>query len=318
MVAVQHWFTLLISQWLIALPWLMLGVTVATGLFLFTPREFWERRLPRSPWLKFLVGIGLGLLLPVGQIGALPVTKRLLWDSAAPGMAIAFWLTATSLNPFLLWQIWQSLPDNHDVALFHAGLSFFIIWAIAGLFSLQRQQITHVHTGDEVEFKYPALVRPSAYRTAIAPLETNTLVTNSKLNFFPVARKTRLSVGFYHLTRELIEWSCWLLIGSLCSATLNHFLAPQLMGNHINQWTAYSTGFFSPSGLFPQVSLASHWLIESSAACSIAFLLSSSFLNLQSIALMGNTFRPKSLGYLLTLLVLLTLFFSLWLSFHVF
>lgn len=316
MVTVQHWFTLLISQWLIALPWLILGTAVATGLFLFTPRDVWERRLPRSPWLRVLLGMTLGLLLPVGQIGALPITKRLLWDSASPGLAIAFWLTAASLNPFLMWQLWQSLPDNHDVAFFHAGLSAVIIWAIAGLFSLQQQQMTQT-IGETTEFKYPAIVRPSAYKTAIAPLTTNNLTTTSKLNFFPIVRKTKLSIGFYHLTRELSEWSCWLLLGNLITATINLLLTPQT-SHHTSLWIAYSAGFFSPSGLLTQASLTVHWLFQGSAGNSLAFLLSSSFLNIQAITLMINTFRPKSFGYLITLLALTTLLFSLWLRFHIF
>lgn len=235
------------SQWLIALPWLLVGVFVANGLFFFVPRNRWESFLPESPWLQLLYGLGLGLILPVGQCGAFPVTRRLMWQSGSSSLAIAFWLSAMSLNPFILWQIWQAFPENHGVCFFYTGLSVVIVAIIGSIFTWQRQQITHRHQDKEVT-QYPAITRPSSYRIALAPINTSTLPT-AKLNILPVSQKSRLSMGFFNIVKECVEWSTWLLFGCLITATISTFL-PSALWTEANLFTIYSTTLTAPLGFF--------------------------------------------------------------------
>ncbi|OKH19968.1 permease [[Limnothrix rosea] IAM M-220] len=315
MVTLQHWFTLLISQWLVALPWLIVGVAVSTGLFLFAPRRRWETILPESVWWQPLYGCGLGLLLPIGSCGLFPVMRRLLWQSGSSSLAIAFWLTAVSINPILLLQLWRAFPDNGEVGLFYGGLSFTLLVCFSCLFAMQRQMITRVQ-GDESSFRYPAIAHPSAHRVAIAPLETEALAT-TKLTILPVDRKSRLSIGFYVFTRELMEWSLWLLLGCGVAACLQLWVLPMVVGS-LNPWSVLLAGFASPIGFAQHFFLASHWLQLGNAGHSLGFLLSSTFTSCISFFLLANTLRPKAFLYLVILLSLTAIALNLWLNFYVF
>lgn len=315
MTAVIHWFTLLLSQWLMALPWLMVGVFFSSALFLFVPRPRWERILPDNPWWHLLYGVVLGMVLPVGNVGALPVTRRLLWQSGSAGMAIAFWLTAVSLHPVLLWQIWERFPENGEIWLFYLALSGVVTLGISSIFVWQRQTITQLLPQEET-FSYPAIARPSSHTTAIAPLNTNTPLT-SKLNILPVARKTRLSRGFYSLTRELIEWSLWLLLGCAVSS-LGWLLLGDRPWTMANLWTVYGAALVNPSAFSTQLALTQQWLMRSGTGYALGFLICSTFLNAQVLLLMVNTFRLKAWGYLTILLTLTTLTIHSWLSFYIF
>ncbi len=315
MVTLQHWFTLFISQWLVALPWLIVGVAVSTGLFLFAPRRRWEKLLPESAWWQPLYGCGLGLLLPLGQCGLFPVMRRLMWQSGSSSLAIAFWLTAVSINPILLLQLWRAFPENGEVGLFFSGLGFLLLVGFSCLFVLQRQMITRVQD-DESSFRYPAIARPSAHRVAIAPIETEALST-TKLSILPVDRKSRLSIGFYVFSRELMEWSLWLLFGCAIAACFQLWVVPNLMTS-LNPWSILVAGFASPLGFSQHFFLAGQWLQFGNAGHSLGFLLGSTFMSCTSFCLLANTLRVKAFLYLVILLTLTAIALNLWLNFYLF
>jgi uncharacterized membrane protein YraQ (UPF0718 family) len=315
MMALQQWFTLLMSQWLIALPWLLVGVLVANGLFFFVPRNRWESLLPESPWLQLLYGLGLGLVLPVGQCGAFPVTRRLMWQSGSSSLAIAFWLSATSLHPLIIWQIWQAFPENHSVCFFYIGLSGVIVAIVGSIFTWQRQQITHRYQEKEVA-QYPAIARPSSYLIDLTPINTTTLPT-SKLNILAISQKSGLSIGFFNIVKEFVEWSTWLLFGCLITATLTTFL-PSALWTKANFLSIYSTSLTAPLGFFQNTAIATYWLEYGNVGNSINVMLLSAFLTIPGLLLMVNTFRSKALLYLGLLLFLSTLLANLWVNFYVF
>ena len=317
MVALQHWFTLLIAQWLVSLPWLVFGVAISTGLFLFVSRRRLDSLLPESPWWRILYGCGLGLLLPIGQAGIWPVVRRLMWQSGSSSLAIAFWLTAVSLNPVLLFQLWRSFPDHGEVFLFDLGVSFGIVVLLSCLFTTQRQMISREQTEEAVSlFRYPAIARPSLYQVAITPIETETLST-SKLTILPVGRKSRLSLGFHVFTRELVEWAIWLLLGCAIAATFQLWILPAVTPN-LNPWSVLIAGFASPQGFSEHLTLAGQWLQRGNAGHSLGFLLGSTFMSCISLSLMVNTFRLRAFFYLTILLSLSAIALDLWLNFYVF
>ena len=314
MAALQHWFTLLMSHWLLAWPWLMVGVGVSTALFILTPRDRWDSWLPSNPWWQILWGCGLGFLLPLGPVGVFPVIRRLMWQSGSASLAIAFWLTSLSLNPIILFQLWRAFPKNGEVFLFELGLSFTILCLISAIFSTNTQMITK--DNQESIFKYPAIARPSLHRIAIAPITTDTL-SSSKISILPVDRKSRLSLGFFCLTRELMEWSSWLLLGCAIAASLQTWVLPKLVLT-LNPWITLLFGMASPIGFTEHFALAGQWLQRGNAGHTLGFLLGSMFVNCTSLCLMINTFRLKAFTYLACLLNLAAIALTLWLNFYVF
>ena len=73
-----------------ALPFLMLGVTIAGLARWLVPQSAWVRRLPRNPLLAPIVGALLGFALPACECGNVPVARRLLASGAPLGTGFGF------------------------------------------------------------------------------------------------------------------------------------------------------------------------------------------------------------------------------------
>ena len=95
-----------------ALPFLLLGVMIATAARWFAPGGRWLRRLPSHPLLGPLTGAGLGLALPACECGNVPVARRLLAAGAPVGTALGFLFAAPVLNPIVLASTWAAFPDR--------------------------------------------------------------------------------------------------------------------------------------------------------------------------------------------------------------
>lgn len=311
----QQWFTFLMSQWLVVFPWLLVGIFCSTALFILTPRQWWDKVLPRNAWWQLLYGLGLGLLLPVGQYGALPVLKRLLWQSGSASLAIAFWLTTASIQPLILWQLWRQLPDAQSIPLIYGGLSLLISLGMGAIFTAQRQQITH--RAGEQELTYPAIARPSSYRLSSTSPTAETVSVTSKLTILSTSRQFRLSLAWQNMTQELLEWSTWLLcacmVMSLCQTLLS---TPQ--GLTGNVFGVFGLGLLSSIDSFQNVSFLPHWFGDRSTGMSLSFLLIGTFFNIPTLMLLLNVFRLKAFIYITLLLGLSSLLLDFWLNFYVF
>ena len=85
-----------------ALPFLMLGVTIAGLARWLVPQSAWVRRLPRNPLLAPIVGALLGFALPACECGNVPVARRLLASGAPLGTGFGFLFAAPVLNLSLI------------------------------------------------------------------------------------------------------------------------------------------------------------------------------------------------------------------------
>ncbi|MFN6351260.1 MAG: permease, partial [Cyanobacteriota bacterium] len=95
-----------------ALPFLLLGVVIATAARWLAPGGRWVRQLPSHPLLGPLSGAGLGLALPACECGNVPVARRLLAVGAPVGSALGFLFAAPVLNPIVLASTWAAFPDR--------------------------------------------------------------------------------------------------------------------------------------------------------------------------------------------------------------
>ena len=95
-----------------ALPFLLLGVAIATLARLVAPQGAWMRRLPRHPLLAPSTGALLGFALPACECGNVPVARRLLAGGAPLGTALGFLFAAPVLNPIVLLSTWAAFPNQ--------------------------------------------------------------------------------------------------------------------------------------------------------------------------------------------------------------
>jgi uncharacterized membrane protein YraQ (UPF0718 family) len=95
-----------------ALPFLLIGVLIASLARWFSPGGAWLRRLPSHPVAGPLTGAALGFALPACECGNVPVARRLLVGGAPVGTALGFLFAAPVLNPIVIASTWAAFPDQ--------------------------------------------------------------------------------------------------------------------------------------------------------------------------------------------------------------
>lgn len=314
MIAFQRWFTLMMAQWLVLWPWLFVGVGLSTAALLLTSRPWWKKILPKSSWGQLLGGLGLGLVLPLAQVGALPLMRRLLWQTGSTSGAIAFWLGTISINPFFLVPLWQQSPGQGGLILVYGALSLSLGCFIAGIFAFEHRQRTY-DQGDLEPFSYPVIARPSSHRLSNPQAES--LPTVNKLTILPTSRRFRSLTASQNLTQELLEWSGWLAIACGVMA-LGQLLFPLRTLLEHGIIGLLGAGIFY--GLQPgqMASLFELLFANYGGAIALGFLLTGTFFNGITLVFLINTVRWRAYVYLCLLLGLAVLLLDIWLNFYVF
>ena len=119
-----------------ALPFLMLGVTIAGLARWLVPQSAWVRRLPRNPLFAPIVGALLGFALPACECGNVPVARRLLASGAPLGTGFGFLFAAPVLNPIVLASTWAAFPDKTWLLWARPAGAFVIALALSALLGL--------------------------------------------------------------------------------------------------------------------------------------------------------------------------------------
>jgi len=95
-----------------ALPFLLIGVAIATLVRGLNPGGRWLGHLPAHPLLGPMTGAALGFALPACECGNVPVARRLLASGAPLATALGFLFAAPVLNPIVLASTWAAFPDQ--------------------------------------------------------------------------------------------------------------------------------------------------------------------------------------------------------------
>ena len=119
-----------------AIPFLLLGVTIAGLARWLVPQSAWVRRLPRHPLLAPIVGALLGFALPACECGNVPVARRLLASGAPLGTGFGFLFAAPVLNPIVLASTWAAFPDKTWLLWARPAGAFAIALALSALLGL--------------------------------------------------------------------------------------------------------------------------------------------------------------------------------------
>ena len=148
-----------LSAILSALPFLLLGCVFSGAAQVYFRPEDLARLIPRQPVLAALAGSLLGLFLPTGDAGTLPLARRLAIKGAPPALVMAFLASAPSLN---LVAAAASLAALGPGLLFwgRLGMTLVIGWSTGMIFSLE--------VGSAALFRFPA---PSGQGPEPASLE---------------------------------------------------------------------------------------------------------------------------------------------------
>lgn len=326
-IQVSHLYTLLISNLLISLPFLILGILVSSILLVFVDGQQLAAKLPHSRILGVIMGSSLGLLLPVGQYGTIPVVRRLLLQGAPIPLCISFLIASPTINLFVLKNSWQLLGD-HPRLLFLRIFGAWLIGIMIGLvFSAYSDKSLLQEKASSPLTSRSSLVCSGTFISSLEvsqPLHRAGNLIYEYQDSFGTSRSLgkKLSLFCNNLIQEFLELGSILLIG-VAIATVFQFFVPQtqlwqwaetpfqqiiimvLFGLFLSLNSLWSPYFITP--FLPSFLSGSHFV----------FLLFNSCLNLPSLILLLTIIRLKLATYIIILTAELIFIFGLILNFYV-
>ncbi|PSF35183.1 permease [Aphanothece hegewaldii CCALA 016] len=298
--AITLFFTLLVT----ALPWLLFGVIVSSGLLVFLPKQKLANLLPRNRIIGAILGSCLGLIISVTQYGNIPVARRLLLQGVPLSIVFSFLVAAPTINPVVIWLTYKALPDFNNFLFYRVLATGIIAIAVGIIFSFSRDKSIIF---DETE---------SLSYTRSTLLKTGTFLVNDPQNDLEKPKNSSLKLFLSNFIRESIELGTWLVFGCAIASIVHTFL-PQIQMMQWGQNTISQIlimlllGFLlslgSPYNSFVLYPILSNLL----PGAWLSFLLFSSVIDLKGFNLLITVFHPKVVLYLILLLFLFTLFFSL-------
>ncbi|MFI5955858.1 permease [Cryptosporangium sp. NPDC051539] len=136
--SIATWTTVFCAIVVQALPFLLLGVVLSGAITAFVPARVFSAILPKRAALAVPVAGAAGALLPGCECASVPVAGRLVERGVVPAAALAFLLSAPSINPIVLIATAVAFPGQPMMVVgrFVASLATAVvvgwIWARFG------------------------------------------------------------------------------------------------------------------------------------------------------------------------------------------
>ncbi|AIE73760.1 MULTISPECIES: permease [unclassified Synechocystis] len=314
-------FNLLGSALLLSLPWLLLGIIISSTFLIWTDEQKWVANFPRNRLLSSLVGSALGVLLPLGAVGSVPLVRRLLLQGAPIPLVISFLVAAPTLNFFAIVRILSSPQSQYGLIFLCISFTWLMAIVMGLVFSpyrLARQQTEE----EETALVNIPLLRSGALIVLESSMDTSPrqggLVFASGVN--PVADFSwpqKLYLFGRNIIEEFQEFGGVLVIGTAIACGITLFL-PQ---EWLLQWAGLGPvrqtilmmgwSLILPLGNFSDPDLLTPLADQLWRGSMVGFLLLGSIFNLQTIGLWLVTLRLRPLSYLLILVGLSVFLFAM-------
>lgn len=121
-----------------AMPFLLIGVAMATMARHWLPSGPVLRCLPRHPLLGPLTGAAMGFALPACECGNVPVARQLMASGSPLPTAMGFLFAAPVLNPIVLASTWAAFPDQPWLLWARPAVGLAMALALATLLRFQQ------------------------------------------------------------------------------------------------------------------------------------------------------------------------------------
>jgi uncharacterized membrane protein YraQ (UPF0718 family) len=290
----QTLITIFLGIFIEAVPFLLAGAIISGLLSEFVEPAWLQRVAPHHPLIAALVGMLLGVIFPVCECGVVPVTRRLYQKGLPLASGVAFLLAAPVLNPIVIASTlaaygWSPIFWGRIVAaiLITVAVGYVFHWAEPE--SVLRHTPHHHH------------------HTPVIPTEGEAV---------EITKVTQVRAQrFWHAMKvagdEFLEMAQYLIVGCLLAAGMQ-VLIPQsallAWGNGpvlsvvAMMLLAFVLSVCSTVDAF--VSLA--FVNTFAPGAVLAFLVFGPMVDLKSLLLFRQVFRPRAVAYLVALPALMT------------
>jgi uncharacterized protein len=98
----QIFSSVVISVFLEASPFLMLGALLSAIFEVYMPQDRIERYLPKNLFLGLLVGLSAGMLMPTCECGVVAIVRRMLKKGVPSHIAMTYMFSTPVINPLVI------------------------------------------------------------------------------------------------------------------------------------------------------------------------------------------------------------------------
>lgn len=295
----QAFSTIFLGMFLEATPFLLAGAVVSGLISEFVEPDLVQRIAPKHPLVAALAGALSGLTFPVCECGVVPVTRRLYKKGMPLATGVAFLLAAPILNPVV---IASTVAAYGWSAMFwgRMGVALFVAVAVGALF----------HWAD-----------PGAVLRLDRHLDHHHLTSPAKAEL-RLATEVNSSAGhrFWRALAvagdEFLDMAQYLVIGCLLAAGMQTLIPQSVLlawGNGpvlsvvVLTFLAFLLSVCSTVDAFVSLAFASTF----ATGAVLAFLVFGPMVDVKSLLLLRQIFRPKATAYLVVLPLLLTMIFAI-------
>jgi uncharacterized membrane protein YraQ (UPF0718 family) len=283
-----------------AFPFIMLGVVVSSIIHEFVPDDFIPKIMPKNPFLGALVGVIMGLFIPVCDCAVIPISRRLMKKGIPLNVGITFMLASPIINPIVIFATIYSFGTIIPKMVIYRSILGVIIAIIIGLI------ISVIHKKDEV-----FLIGESTNNSHSSACNCGCHHEHKKKKLFE-----RILNVVKHSKVEFFEIIKYLIIGSLIASSaqvlipkeiLNSFSGEGVIQIFILMIFAYLISLCSTSDSFVAKAFANQFSNNS----ILAFLLLGPMIDVKNtIVLLGN-YNKKFVIKLIGLIFLFVFAFAL-------
>lgn len=286
--------TIFLGIFIEAAPFLLFG-TLASGLVeVFISQDTLARLLPRQPALGALAGGLLGLFFPVCECGVVPLTRRLLRKGLPLSTGIAFLLAAPVLNPIVILSTAAAFGFGGVLAL-RLALSLLIAVLTGLVFAAEPDPVHILRAVDTpaspvTPLQPLVLAQPASAPTRLARLRAALGIALDE--FFEMGRFLIFGAGLAAGMQVFIPQAALLDIGSgpLASVLVMNGVAVLLsICSTVDAFVALGfVGTFSGGAI-------------------LSFLVFGPMVDIKSVLMYGQVFRPRPVLYLVLIPFLVSL-----------
>jgi uncharacterized membrane protein YraQ (UPF0718 family) len=322
-------FTLFMSLLVEAMPFLLLGVLLSSGLLLLIDERKLVGKMPKNPFLGALVGSCIGFLFPVCECGNVPVARRLLMQGLPTSVAIGFLLAAPTINPIVIWSTWVAFREQPEIVVFRVLFSLGIATFIGWVFSVQKdlKPLLQPILANRINFlrsrsqewektaKTPVLLQSGTFLLGQSggPLRmdglntANTVFTQSR----PKSITDKIPLFLDNAQQEFRELGGVLVVGSAIAACIQVFVPREIILNLGQDPLTSIVAMMLLAGIVSICSTVDSFFALSFASTFttsslLAFLVFGPMFDIKGIGLMLSIFKPRMMIYLFGLAAQLT------------
>ena len=136
----QDFFTLSLSIFVEAFPFLILGALLASAVNTYVPPHAFEKILPKKGVLRRGALSMLGFLFPVCECGNVPLSRSLMIQGLKPSEAVTFLLAAPVLNPVTIWSTWAAFGYDGSIVVSRVAATLLIANIIGYILSFKKRE----------------------------------------------------------------------------------------------------------------------------------------------------------------------------------